>query len=243
MMQLGPGSYGLGFLAGLLSILSPCVLPLVPIVVGTAVAAHPLGALALAFGLAVSFTGVGLFVATVGFTIGLDAEWFRGVASLLLIGFGVVLPSGSLQQRFAGATASLSALGDQWLRHLRIEGLGGQLIVGLLLGLIWAPCVGPTLGAAALLASQGNSLGQVALVMTLFGIGAALPLAVIGSVSRRLFAGARGDLLRVGTYGKYALGALMAVLGLLMLTGWDRSLESYLVDVSPAWLTNLTTRF
>ena len=243
MMQLGPGSYGLGFLAGLLSILSPCVLPLVPIVVGTAVAAHPLGALALAFGLAVSFTGVGLFVATVGFTIGLDAEWFRGVASLLLIGFGVVLLSGSLQQRFAGATASLGALGDRWLRQFRIEGLGGQVIVGLLLGLVWAPCVGPTLGAATLLASQGNNLGQVALVMTLFGIGAALPLAVIGSVSRRLFAGARGDLLRVGTYGKYALGALMAVLGLLMLTGWDRSLESYLVDVSPAWLTNLTTRF
>ena len=94
MMQLGPGSYGLGFLAGLLSILSPCVLPLVPIVVGTAVAAHPLGVLALAFGLAVSFTSVGLFVATVGLAIGLDADWFRRVAAVLLVGFGMVLLSG-----------------------------------------------------------------------------------------------------------------------------------------------------
>ena len=139
-MELGPGSYGLGFLAGVLSILSPCVLPLLPIVVGTAVAAHPLGTLALSLGLALSFTGVGLFVATIGFAIGLDAEWFRNIAAMLLIGFGVILLSGSLQQRFAGATAALGTYGDQWLRRLRIEGMGGQLVVGLLLGLVWAPC-------------------------------------------------------------------------------------------------------
>ncbi len=243
MMELGAGSYGFGFLAGLLSILSPCVLPLVPIVVGTAVAAHPLGAFALAFGLALSFTGVGVFIATLGFALGFDAEWFRHAAAVLLVGFGVILLSASLQQRFAGVIASFSRYGDQWLGQLRVEGMGGQLIIGLLLGLVWAPCVGPTLGAAATLASQGKSLGQVALVMTLFGIGAALPLMVIGSISRRLFANARGHLLRVGTYGKYLLGGLMAVLGLIMLVGWDRSLEAYLVEISPAWLTELTTRF
>ena len=242
-MELGLGSYGFGFVAGVLSILSPCVLPLVPIVVGTAVAAHPLGAVALALGLALSFTGVGLFVATVGFSIGLDAEWFRSVAAVLLVGFGVILLSGSLQLRFAGATASLGDYGDQWLRRLRVEGLGGQLVVGLLLGLVWAPCVGPTLGAAAMLASQGKTLAQVALVMTVFGIGAGLPLAVIGSVSRGLFASARGNLLRVGSVGKYLLGGLMMILGLVVLAGWERSLEAYLVEVSPAWLTELTTRF
>jgi len=242
-MPLGPASYGLGFLAGLLSVLSPCVLPLVPIVVATALAAHPLGALALAFGLAICFTGVGLFIATTGFAIGLDAEWFRRLASLLLIGFGALLLSGSLQQRFSTATSSLGELGDQWLRRLRIDGLGGQLLVGLLLGLVWAPCVGPTLGAATLLASQAKSLPQVALVMALFGIGAALPLAVVGSVSGRLFVRARGNLLRVGAYGKYALGGLMAVLGMLMLTGWDHSLENILTRISPPWLTELTTRF
>jgi cytochrome c biogenesis protein CcdA len=161
----------------------------------------------------------------------------------MLIGFGVILLSNSLQQRFAGATASLGSHGDQWLRRLRIEGIVGQLVVGLLLGLVWAPCVGPTLGAAATLASQGKSLGQVALVMTLFGIGAALPLALVGSASHRLVAGSKAKLLRAGTYGKYILGGLMVTLGLIMLAGWDRSLEAYLVETSPAWLTELTTRF
>ena len=242
-MELGWGSYGLGFLAGALSILSPCVLPLAPVVVGTAVAAHPLGALALAAGLTLSFAAIGLFVATVGFAIGLDAEWFRAVAAVLLVCFGGVMLSGWLQQRFSGATASIGSFGDRWLRRLHVEGLRGQLFVGLLLGLVWAPCVGPTLGAAATLASQGKNLAQVALMMTIFGIGAALPLVVIGSASRRFFATSKGSLLRLGLHGKYLLGGLMVALGLFILVGWDKALEAYLVDVSPPWLTGLTTRF
>jgi cytochrome c-type biogenesis protein len=242
-MHLGVGSYALGFLAGLVSILSPCVLPIAPIVVGTAVAAHPFGAAALALGLALSFTGVGLFVATVGFAIGLDAEWFRHVASVFLVAFGIVLLSAPLQHRFAAATTSVGGVADRWLHRLRLEGLRGQLVIGLLLGLVWVPCVGPTLGAASLLASQGRNLGQVATVMTLFGIGAALPLVALGAVSRRAFAGARGGLLRTGTYGKLGLGILMIVLGALMLSGLDRSFEGFLVDISPEWLSNLTTRF
>jgi len=71
------GTLGLAFLAGILSILSPCVLPLLPIVLGTAQAEHRLGPVALAAGLAVSFTAIGLFVATIGFAIGLDTDVFR----------------------------------------------------------------------------------------------------------------------------------------------------------------------
>jgi cytochrome c biogenesis protein CcdA len=242
-VELGPGSYGFGFLAGILSILSPCVLPLVPIVVGTAVAAHPLGAIALAAGLALSFTSVGLFAATVGFSIGLDAEWFRSVAAVLLVGFGIILLSATLQRRFAGATASISTFGDRLLGRMKIDGLTGQLVIGIVLGLIWTPCVGPTLGAAATLASQGSSLGQVAVVMAVFGMGAGLPLALVGLGSRGAVAKYRGRLLQTGALGKYLLGALMLVLGILILTGWDKSLEAFLVSVSPAWLTALTTKF
>ena len=68
----------LAFAAGLLSILSPCVLPLVPIVLGAAVVAHPLGAFALAAGLAVSFTALGLLLALVGFGLGFDRRLVSG---------------------------------------------------------------------------------------------------------------------------------------------------------------------
>ena len=77
---------GLAFLAGILSVLSPCVLPLLPIVLGAAQAEHRLGPAALAVGLALSFTVIGLFVATVGFAIGLDSDVFRILSAMVLIG-------------------------------------------------------------------------------------------------------------------------------------------------------------
>lgn len=242
-MELGPGSYGLGFIAGALSILSPCVLPLIPIVVGTAVAAHPLGAFALATGLALSFTSVGLFAATVGFSIGLDAEWFRTAAAILLVGFGVLLLSTTLQQRFASATSSISTFGDSLLSRMKLDGLPGQLVIGATLGLVWAPCVGPTLGAAATLASRGSNLGQVAAVMALFGIGAGLPLAIIGAGSRNLLSSNRITLLKAGAFGKSLFGVLMLLVSVTILTGRDKVVEAFLVSISPAWLTTLTTKF
>src|SRR5690242_17483328 len=91
----------LAFLAGTLSILSPCVLPLVPIVVGTALSRHRLGPAALAAGLAVSYLGIGLFVATIGFAIGLDGALFRAIGAALLIAFGAALLAPVLQARLA----------------------------------------------------------------------------------------------------------------------------------------------
>jgi cytochrome c biogenesis protein CcdA len=92
-------------LAGVLSTLSPCVLPLLPIVLGAAVGEHRLGPAALAAGLAVSFVTVGLFIATIGFAIGLDAGIFRTVAAILLILIGAVLIMPQFQARVALAKA------------------------------------------------------------------------------------------------------------------------------------------
>lgn len=242
-MALGPASYGLGFLAGVLSVLSPCVLPLVPVVAGTALAAHPRGVFALAGGLVASFTLVGLFVASIGFAIGLDAGWFRHLAAILLIAFGVVLLSTSLRNRFSLASAPLGNLANRWLERFRAGGVGGQLAVGLLLGVVWAPCVGPTLGATAILASQGRDFPQVTLVMVLFGIGAALPMVIVGTASRRFAQRTRRGLVGIERTGKVALAVLIIALGAIELSGLDRSLEAALVDASPAWLTTLTTRF
>src|SRR5262252_4746155 len=95
------GSVALAFLAGVLSTLSPCVLPLLPIVLATAASEHRAGPVALAAGLALSFVAVGLFVALVGFSIGLDADVFRAVAAALLVAIGVVLVVPQYQARIA----------------------------------------------------------------------------------------------------------------------------------------------
>jgi cytochrome c biogenesis protein CcdA len=242
-MAFGTGTYALGFVAGILTTLSPCVLPLLPIVLGSAMAAHPRGAMALGLGVTISFTTVGLFVATIGFAIGLDSEWFRQAGAILLVLLGLVLLSGSVQQRFAAAASPVSRAGDSMISRLRLEGFSGQLVVGLLLGVVWAPCVGPTLGAASTLAAQRDQLPEVAAIMLLFGIGAAVPLVVLGSLSRAAVLRWRSRMLSAGKVGKLALGGIMLALGGIILSGLDKRKEALGVQYSPSWLIDLTTRF
>ncbi|MFA9387888.1 MAG: cytochrome c biogenesis CcdA family protein [Methyloceanibacter sp.] len=234
---------GLSFLAGVLSILSPCVLPLLPIILGTAQSEHQLGPVALAAGLALSFTTIGLFVATIGFAIGLDTDVFRAISAFFLIAIGIVLLVPRLQQQFAVAAGPVGSWVDERFGGFSATSLWGQFGLGVLLGAVWAPCVGPTLGAASILAAKGEDLGQVALTMLVFGIGAALLLMVLGFVSREAMMRWRGRLMEAGKGGKMLLGALLLAVGLLIATGADKQLETFLVDISPQWLTNLTTRY
>lgn len=242
-MEFGIGSYGLGFLAGLLSTLSPCVLPIVPILLGSAANAHPRAPLALAGGLAISYALIGAALAWAGAALGLDTTVFRSVGAVILGLLGLVLMSASLQQRFASATSGIGDAGNQLISRLQLDGLWGQFAIGLALGVVWSPCVGPTLGAAVALASQGSQLPQVASLMGVFGIGAVLPIVVLAYVSRAAMLKMRGQLMQAGKTGKVILGAIMVVIAVMILTGIDKPMEAWLVDHSPAWLTRLTTSF
>jgi len=234
---------GLAFLAGLLSALSPCVLPLVPIVIGTALNENRYGPLALALGVSVSYVAIGLFVATVGFAIGLDQDVFRLVGAALLILVGGVLLLPRLQLQFAAAAGPIGNWAQEHAGGFSRHGIGGQFAIGVMLGIVWSPCVGPTLGAASVLAARAQNLPVVALTMFAFGIGAALPLIAIGLGSREALSRWRNRLLAAGGVGKLLMGGTLVVLGLFIITGLDRRVEALLVDASPAWLTALTTHF
>ena len=245
-MDLGGGAfawstYGLGLLAGVLSTLSPCVLPLIPILMASALAAHRLGPLALAAGLGLSFAAIGIFLAAAGASLGLDDDVLRKIAAVLLIAFGVVMLSRRLQTRFASGVSPLADRAQGWLAKLKGETVLGQFAIGLLLGAVWAPCVGPTLGAATTLAAQGKHLGNIAALMACFGIGAALPLMLLGTFSRAALVRFRGRVGTIGAAGRVALGTLFVAFGVLIVTGLDRQLEAALLALSPDWLTALTT--
>ncbi len=234
---------GLAFVDGLVSIFSPCVLPLLPVVLGTAVSEHPLGPAALAAGLTLSFLVLGLFVATIGFSLGLGSEVFRTIAAVLLLTVGIVLVVPPLQARLSVAAAPLGNWMEQRFGGTAKRGMGGQFGVGVLLGTVWTPCVGPTLGAASVLAAQGRDLGQVAGTMLAFAIGTALPLLVFGFGSRGALMRWRGRMLATGTGGKMALGLVLGLTGGLILSDLDKSLEEALLRITPEWLTEIGTRF
>jgi cytochrome c-type biogenesis protein len=236
-------SVGAGFLAGILSTLSPCVFPLLPLVIGAATSTQRTGAFWLAGGVAASFTAAGLFVATVGFAIGLDQGTFRTASAILLMVLGAVLLSSALQARLGAAGSGLASAGDRLIRRLALTSGKGQFVVGILLGLVWSPCAGPTLGAASLLAAQRKGLGGVAAVMLAFGVGTTLPILMVALLSRQMLLRWRGRMLSAGHLGKVAMGISAVAVGALILGGVDRRIEAGLVSASPVWLTNLTTRF
>ena len=132
------GAIGLAFLAGILSILSPCVLPLLPLVLGAAASRHRFGPALLALGVAISFVAIGLFVATIGFAIGIDDFVFRFGSAILMILFGIVLVAPPLQERFSAAAGPLSDKIDSAFRGYPAAGALGQFGLGLVLGAVWS---------------------------------------------------------------------------------------------------------
>ena len=237
------GAIFLALVAGVLSTLSPCVLPLLPIVLGAALTEHKFGQVALAAGVAVSFVAVGLFVATIGFSLGISQDIFRLIAASLLIAIGGVLLLPRLEGQIAVAAGPFGNWAQNQAGDFSRAGLTGQFLLGLLLGAVWSPCVGPTLGAASVLAAQGKDLGHVTLIMFAFGIGTAAPLLLLGLLSREALMRWRDRLMSAGKTGKAALGILLVAVGLMIVTGLDKAVETALVNASPEWLTTLTTRF
>lgn len=230
----------LGFAAGALSILSPCVLPLLPVVLAGALARHPLGPLALAAGLAASATAFGLAFALLG--LALDRDLVRVIAAALLIVSGAVLLSTRLDLALARATAPLVAGAAARLGAGAPRGLSGELLVGGLLGVLWTPCGGPALAGAVTLAARQESLPAAAGVMTAYSLGAALPLLALAYGSRSFLLGRR-SLGRVARVGQPVVGIALVLTGLLALMGADKAIETAVLDRMPAWLVDLTTRF
>lgn len=232
-----------GFLAGSLSTLSPCVLPLLPVLLGGALQQHRLAPLALAGGLALSFTAVGLFVATLGFAVDIDSGAIRNVAAGLMMAFGAILASERLQRLFARLAGPLTGGANGLLARVSGDGLAGQFLLGGVLGAVWSPCAGPTLGAAIGLAAQSGTAPQAVAIMILFSLGATAPMLALAYGSRQALSRRRATLGRLAELAKPVLGSMLLLFGLLILSGLDKMIETRLTNTMPPWLVNLTTRF
>ncbi len=229
----------LSFLAGLLTILSPCVLPLAPIVVAASRAQGFAGPLALAGGLAASFGIVGGALAAAGVEAG-DSPVLRIVAAVALAGAGLALLSPALQARLEHALSPLARAGGVLERRLP-AGLIGQAALGAALALAWAPCAGPTLGAAFALAASGGR-GFAMLSMAVFALGAAASLLAAGFLVGRLAALGRGRVRAAAAVGRYVFGAILIAVGVGVVTGWDHKVEAWAIAAMPDWLTAFATQ-
>lgn len=230
-------------LAGVLASLSPCVLPILPIVLAAAGAEHRLGPLALALGLALSFAATGVLLGVAGFALGLDGDVLRIGAALLMLAAGIMLLASDLASRFSAAAERALHPVTQLASRMAARGLGGQFALGAVLGLAWAPCTGPSLGAALALSAQVATAPAAAATMLVFALGAALPLLVMGYAARGAVPALRRRLAASGGAARPVFGAVLAVFGVLVLTGLDKRIETVATAALPETWVDLLVRF
>lgn len=232
----------LAYIAGLVTILSPCVLPMLPIVLGGALDTHRYGPVALASGLVCAFTAFGLLVAVFGFAIGLTPVLMSKIAACALVAFGLILLSSTLQTRFALVSEAAIVTFRNKVSTFSPQSLAGQFVLGGLLGAVWTPCVGPTLGAAIALAAQGKSIVYAASVMFVFALGTVTPLVALMYGTREVIASRKMAMIDVSRWIKPLLAILMIFVGLMILTGLMSEWEAMLLELSPQWLINFIYR-
>ncbi len=243
MDALSLSHVGLSLAAGSLTTLSPCVFPILPLVLGGAVQGNRLAPLAMGSGMAISFALIGLVIGALGPALGIDSDNVRIFGALLLIVFGLVMLIPVLNQRFTEWMLPIASSANTASSRLDGGSLGGAFLLGGVLGLVWSPCSGPLLASALTLVASEGGASRGALILGLFGVGAAIPLVAVAYASRSGFSRARGWVLgRIDTIKK-AFGVVILVTGIAILTGGDKWVEARVVDLLPdAWI-GATTLF
>ena len=228
------------YLAGLLTLINPCVLPVLPIVLVGALNANKAGPLALAAGMSVSFVVFGVLVTAFGAGIGLTQDLLAQIGAVLMMVFGSILVVPVFAQRFEMATAGVAAGADARMNDIEASSLRGQFLGGLLLGTVWSPCIGPTLGGAIALASQGENLGFVTLIMIAFAMGVSTLIIGLGFGAREAIQKRAQALRGLAARSKPIIGATFIVVGAMLFLQVHHVIEGWLLDVMPIWLQDLS---
>lgn len=228
------------FAAGLLTMLNPCVLPVLPVALASGLGSSRTEPLALALGMSVSFTVLGVLVSLVGPGLGVTPEAVSRAFSLAMVAFGLVLLVPSLNQQFALATAGVATAAAHGMRRADGSAIPRQFLGGALLGAVWTPCIGPTLGGAIALASQGSDLGWATAIMLAFSAGVSSIVLAIAYGAQRFSQSDRRMLDRAARWAKPIAGVAFVLVGLAGFFGATERLVGTLLDAMPVWLQDLT---
>jgi len=226
------------FLAGLVTILSPCIFPILPVILASSVTdtasrRRPYG---IVTGFVLSFTFFTLFLSVLVKAFGVPAEILRTISIVVIAGFGVSLLSARVQKiieslfsRLANLTPTTSGKG----------GFGGGVLIGLSLGLLWTPCVGPILASVISLAVAGTVTFSALILTFAYSLGTAIPMLMIIRGGQQLIA--KVPWLSKNTVKiQKAFGVVMILTAIGIYAGVDRSFQTYFINKFPNYGTGLT---
>ena len=239
-LSLSLPQLGLSIAAGGLTTLSPCVFPLLPLVLGGAVQGNRFAPVAMGLGMMASFAAIGMLLGVLGPALGIDADTVRAAGAAMLVAFALVMLVPALGERFSRSMLPIASAANAASTRLDGGSLVGALGIGAVLGLVWSPCSGPLLGSALTLVAAEGGAARGGIVLALFGLGAALPLVGVAYASRSGFTRVRDWVLMRIESVRYGFALLLGAMGIAILTGADKWVEARVLNWLPeAWI-NLT---
>ncbi|MDB5892132.1 MAG: Cytochrome biosis protein [Polaromonas sp.] len=228
----------LAVLAGMLTIAAPCVLPMLPVVLGASLGQRDRSRpVFIALGFAVAFSAVALLFTAFSQVLGLSQETLRQAAIVMLLLFGTLMiwprPFAWLSLRMSGLLNRVNALGDG-----AGSGKLGGLVLGLTLGAVFTPCAGPVLGAILTLVATTPELGKAGVLLACYSLGAALPMLGIAYGGQYASTHVR-QLARQAHRLQQGFGVLVILTALAMHFQYDSVAAVWLSDFYPSFQTGL----
>ncbi|MCX9012332.1 MAG: cytochrome c biogenesis CcdA family protein [Candidatus Methanoperedens sp.] len=232
------------FVAGMATLITPCVLPILPAVLSGSVGSR-LRPVAIVTGMSITFTLMGILISAVAsFTF--FADYLRWFSIIFIILMGAVLFDEDINQTYVRLTSSIVNFGRErasffgnFNSKISREGLLGGLFLGMSLGILWIPCVGPILGSVfAYVAESSASTGDLlhgAVLLLVYSLGVSIPMLII-AYSGKGISGHISWFVKRGQFLKKLSGLVLILVGLMMLFGIDKYIKAVLLPYFPVYI-------
>ena len=231
----------LGYFAGLLTLLNPCVLPLLPIIAASALLEDKKGPIFLAVGLSATTTLVGFLLAYAGRSWQISETNVSNLGAIFLVFFGIIILLPAELSPFRILAGSVSSANNIATR------LRGSPIAyaasGAALGVTWTPCIGPTMGAAVALASTGNQLILSFAIMLAYGLGIGTLFLLLAYGGKKAIRSRKARFQKNSSLAMIVYGLMSILVGVMILTETYKVLEFWLLGIIPNWLLSLSVTF
>lgn len=225
------------FIGGVVTILSPCILPILPVILSGSVTGGKRRPFGVITGFVLSFTFFTLFLTAIVRVTGLSADFLRNLAVIVLILFGLTLVIPKAQVWIERLFTKFASKAPQ---QKESTGFKGGFLVGLTLGLIWTPCVGPILASVISLALSEAVTGAAVFITLAYALGTALPMLVIIYGGRQLLHKVPW-LMRNTAKIQIAFGILMIIVAIGIFFNVDRNFQTYILEKLPNYGASLTS--
>ncbi len=229
----------IAFISGILTVFSPCVLPILPIILASGIEGKEWRIRGVIVGLVVSFTAASLLLATVVRVFGIPADTIRNIAVVLLVIFGLSMVFPIVWEK---ALAFIERYWKVAPAQTQGNGFGGGFVTGISLGIVWTPCIGPVVAVVATLAAVNSLSPATAAIAFAYALGTGIPLYFIAKGGRKVTE-------KLGVFKqnnqtiRQVFGVIILATALFIFSGADRKLQEWTLNNLPESWTQIATMF